>query len=254
MRTKIRDLQAKISELLSTGRTDSSVTSLIEPGGSLSRQEAIQVYQRAYVARLTEALGETFEGVWRVLGDSEFFAVAEAYIRETPSCSYNLSAYGSDFPAYLKRQSWDELEFLFDLATFELCFREIFHSRAEKPMDRETLSALLQEDRPLLLSSALRALQTENSIYDFWKKKIDECLDLSSIGHKKPSYLVLYKRERQVFIRSLSRGQYGFFQGMLEGLSFPKLVAEFTDQLDEEEISDLVYFLFESELVIGERV
>ena len=46
----------------------------IRPAGRLkTAASALEVYRRAYVARLTEALGDTYEAVWSVLGDDVFF-------------------------------------------------------------------------------------------------------------------------------------------------------------------------------------
>ncbi len=45
----------------------------IVPGGSLSAKAALDVYRTGHIVRLTEALGETFEAVWWVAGDTHFF-------------------------------------------------------------------------------------------------------------------------------------------------------------------------------------
>ncbi|MFX5734457.1 DNA-binding domain-containing protein, partial [Acinetobacter baumannii] len=85
-------------------------------------------YRRGYRARLTEALGETYEAVWRVLGDEEFFSATRSFIAEEPSRSYNLSDYGQRFPDFLSARYQQEAGFLGHLAHLEWAFKSCFHS------------------------------------------------------------------------------------------------------------------------------
>ena len=82
--------------------TDPELVRTVTGGGKLTAAEAVEVYRGGYPARLTEALGETYEICWRVLGDEAFFAAAHDYIARAPSRTHNLSDYGADFPEFLE--------------------------------------------------------------------------------------------------------------------------------------------------------
>src|SRR5687768_3042109 len=97
----MRDFQKSFSKYFENEKDILELEKSLVAGGRLSLQEALGVYSNGYVARLTEALGEIFEGVWWVLGDSGFFEMCKRYIAATPSKSYNLSDYGDGFPAFL---------------------------------------------------------------------------------------------------------------------------------------------------------
>ncbi len=100
------------------------------PGGTLTADHALEVYSRGHVARLTEALGETFEAVWWVAGDEAFFRLAKNFILAHPSTFYNLSSYGRTFSDYLKKETpFPNLPFLPHLARYEWTFKEMFHTR-----------------------------------------------------------------------------------------------------------------------------
>ncbi len=101
--------------------------------GSLKKHEAIEVYASGYSARLFEALGETYETVWKVLGDEDFHSLCLAYIERHPSKSRNLSDYGENFSEFIKSQLPKEVagRLLVDLARFEWVFKDCFHSPYE---------------------------------------------------------------------------------------------------------------------------
>ena len=54
------------------GEANAAFVSWIAGGGKLTPAEAVGVYRNGYPARLSEALGETFEACWRMLGDMNF--------------------------------------------------------------------------------------------------------------------------------------------------------------------------------------
>ena len=90
-----------------TFMTDPELVAAVTGGGKLSAAEAVDVYRGGYPARLTDALGETYETCWRVLGDEGFFAAAQTYISRHPSRSHNLSDYGEAFPEFLESLRFD---------------------------------------------------------------------------------------------------------------------------------------------------
>src|SRR3989338_4151121 len=94
----LKDIQGSFSRMISEEPSETGFIESVVPGGSLSKEEAIAVYQQAYKARFTDVLGETFESVWWVLGDTQFFEVAHAYIYTHFENVYNLSEYGKKFP------------------------------------------------------------------------------------------------------------------------------------------------------------
>ncbi len=139
------------------------------PAGSLQPKEALEVYRQGYPARLFEALGETYETLWKVLGDEDFEALCLDYISLHPSSSPNLTDYGEDFSKYLlqKKEIFEESVLLSDLAHFEWEFKECFHSAFESPLV-ELSSAIFSEpieniNFELLIS--LRAIPLEYPVY-----------------------------------------------------------------------------------------
>lgn len=236
-----------LTNALTSGEIHSYLIESIIPAGSLTPAEAINVYQRAYVARLTEALGETYEGVWRVLGDSDFFKTAENYIRENNSASYNLSDYGNSFPEFLSKMWGDEFPFLADLARFEQVFKVTFHSGESQPVDDPILfRGLLEDGTSLRFSPSFSLFTARTSIYEFWKRRKEALLLHEEFNFYGQEFLAVYKRNSRVFVKKLEDAQYKFLNLLMNGLPFIDAVSMLSASLEENQVQDLTLFILES--------
>lgn len=182
----------------------------ILPIGKLDKQDCINIYARGYTARLTEALGETFEATWWVLGDDNFLELCADFISITPSFYFDLSEYGSDFPAFLKQQSQiNEIPFIYDLANFEWAFKQIFHS-PNFIFDNQKLLAAISTgaDLRLILSKSALLFESEFPVYEIWKERTKTVDSLSHLDFSTHEKLLLHKRNSQVFIRALTDDEF----------------------------------------------
>ncbi|TGK08228.1 DUF2063 domain-containing protein [Leptospira selangorensis] len=189
----------------------------ILPGGKLEHSSAISVYQNAYSARFTEALGEKYETVWRVLGDEDFFETAKNFIKENSSYSYNLSDYGEKFPDYLK-MNFSEHPVLAEIADFELYVFRIFH--LSKNDGTNLQNGLLQgetEDLKVTFHSSVSFLEYSYPIYDLWKTENQK--DLPDFLNEKKQYLVLGKKGSDLFVSEIEKWEWSFGKNLYEGKS-----------------------------------
>jgi hypothetical protein len=142
----------------------------VEPGDAekviarskaLTSVERLEIYNRAYYARLLECLREEFPALMHALGEEAFDAFAVGYLQKYPSKSYTLVELGRRFPQFLAETqpqadesdqfSLDWPEFLIDLATLELTFNEVFDgpgTEREPLMDPEQLQKIGAEQWP----------------------------------------------------------------------------------------------------------
>ncbi len=146
--------------------SDPEFVAAVTGGGKLTAAQAVDVYRAGYPARLTEALGETYEICWRVLGDEGFFAAARGYIARFPSRSHNLSDYGAEFPEFLESLPIaSDAPYLGDLARFAWTFKELFHAKPHAALDPAVLAAKARPDAVLRLGSAVRLLALRHRVY-----------------------------------------------------------------------------------------
>jgi len=182
----------------------------ITPASELSPTECVEIYSRGYAARLTEALGETFEATWWVLGDEEFFSLCQMYIQRTPSFHYDLSDYGTDFTDFLgKTNQSAEIPFLVELAKFELLFKRIFHKANLMSQAGICSSATSLNDKlKLTLSPSASLLESQYPVYTIWKNRTESLECINSIDLSKAENLLMYKQNSQVFVRCLERDEF----------------------------------------------
>jgi hypothetical protein len=224
----------------------------IEPGGVLDTARAFGVYRRGYYARLTEALGETYAAVWRVLGDADFFESCEAYIGAHPSQTCNLSHYGAEFPEFAARR-FPEYPFLSDLARFEWRFLEIFHGPAEPPFDlASALAGSDPETTGLVFAAACSACESEWAIYRIWKLRDDPAPELA-ISWEGPERLFVYRRAGQIHVREFAdEGAFRLLRLLLKGASIASAIQQ-AEISGAATVRDLFQFIGESGAIVGLR-
>lgn len=223
----------------------------IIPGGSLSARAALEVYRRGYIVRLTEALGETYEAVWSVLGDEAFFRLCRDYIRAHPSASYNLADYGADFPEFLGRQEAEAeaLPFLEDLGRFEWIFKELFHQAEHSRAEPSALNGIGSRSA-LRFGSAARLLSFRRPVYAVW------CARGESGGPREagrgPEYILLYKSGGEIYARLLLGAEFAVLSALSQGAGIESALASASaghPDLTPERTSELFRWLWDSGVV-----
>ncbi|TGL63463.1 DNA-binding domain-containing protein [Leptospira sarikeiensis] len=226
-----------------------SFSDLIFPAGKLKSVSALEVYQNAYLARFTDALGEKFETVWKVLGDEDFFETAKNYIRENFSGSYNISDYGGNFPDFLK-ENYPEHPFLAEIADFEYQVFQIFHLSKNLGTDIQKPTGAEFEDFKISFHPSLRFLKYTYPIYDLWKA--DDSEDLSIFFQEKDQYLILGKKGSDLWILQIEEWEYIFGKNLSEGKTIlESLENSGTLPKGPESISEFLSRLTQNFLVIA---
>ncbi|EPG74154.1 PF09836 family protein [Leptospira fainei serovar Hurstbridge str. BUT 6] len=186
----------------------------ILPAARLNDVSALEIYSSGYTVRLTEALSEIFETVWRVLGDEEFFAVAETFLHNVPSISYNLSNYGKEFPAYLERK-FPKILFLKELAEFEYLFAQLFHRPAGPTVDpKHSLEGKEPGDLRFIFSDTAIFLKNDFPVYGLWKKRKEESCQIPE--EKSAEFLLMGKKGNDIRTEVLDEWGWTFGKRLQE--------------------------------------
>ncbi len=182
----------------------------IIPGGSLSSGAAVDVYRTGHIVRLTEALGETFEAVWWVVGDEHYFRLAREFILSRHSTSYNLSDFGKSFPSFLdEKRPFSDLPFLADLARFEWVFKEVFHCPPHIGLSPDQFQqSMLSGNVCLSFGPSVRLFDAPHSVYEIWKMRGTQQESLPEQDWNNPQRLLCYKHEQKVYVKHVSEQDY----------------------------------------------
>lgn len=217
------------------------------PGGSLSVEEAFDVYANGYKARLTEALGETYESIRKFAGDEIFFEVCADYILKNPSTTYNLSDYGQTFPEYLKTlPAQKDYPFLYDLAVLDRNRNYLFHQRQELGIDGVAVQSKLKEDSAVSFVSSLLFSHSEFDVVRIWKELQAEEFRVENLNDYRRSFSVLtFKDEDKIKMQTLSSKTFEALHSLNQGHGIDKALLG----LEPEQVTDLFKNLMNYRLI-----
>lgn len=251
MPSALEALQRRFTAAIVEG--DEAFASEVTGGGKLAPVGAVGVYRRAYPARLTEALGETYERVWRVLGDDDFFAVCAAFIPTRPSASYNLSDYGADFPGFLEsRPELAHAPFIGDLARLEWAFKELFHARDVAGLPPAELARAATPASRLVFAEATAVLALGHRVHAVWTRDLADDSPLEPETWRGREDLFLYKKDGRVYSRLLTPGEAAALTALRAGRTLDEALAG-AEGLDADAVSALFRDLAESGAVVEVR-
>ncbi len=229
---------------------DPELVAAVTGGGELTSAEAVEVYRGGYPARLTEALGETYETCWRVLGDEAFFAAARGFIARFPSRTYNLSDYGAEFPDFLESLPVArEAPYLGDLARYAWAFKGLFHAKPHAGLDPAVLAAKARPDAVLRFGSAVRLLALRHRVYGIFRRDNDDDTPIEEEAWKGAQRLILYKKEgNPIYVRELTVPEHAALSALAAGRPLADALAG-AEGLDAAGAQELFGFISASGLV-----
>jgi hypothetical protein len=212
--------------------TSEDVESVVARSRALTGLERLEIYNRAYFARLLECLREEFPAFIHAVGDEAFAEFAVDYLHKYPSRSYTLNDLGTRFPAYLAETrpgdanaetgagrpsakkktgpSWPD--FLIDLATLEMTYGQVFDGPGVegKPLlDAGRLAKIAPErwpDAHMVPVPCLRLLRLRFPVHTYVaavRKKRE-----AVFPRPRATYLAVTRRSYVVRRYTLTRAQY----------------------------------------------
>ena len=159
------------------------VTALLNPGqdrpaglhgpGGTPAGRRFDVYRNNVAVSLTEALGQGFPVVKRLVGQEFFDAMAGVFLRAHPPRSPVLMHYGTAMPDFLEAfPPVRHLPYLADVARLELALRQSYHAADAAPVDPASVIGLPPERMPSLrfrFAPALRLIRSAHPIHGIWR-------------------------------------------------------------------------------------
>jgi hypothetical protein len=203
------------------------ISSVIAPSQALSSAERLDIYARAYYARLIECLRAEYPMLLRAIGEDLFDQFAIDFLQRYPSTSYTLSHLGTKFPQYLREtrpaagetESWPD--FLIDLAELEWLYSEVFDGPGiEKvaPLDAAVLQQLSNEHwstTRLAPAPCLRLVSLDYPVHTYYRrlKKNEEAQPPT----KRATLLAITRRDYIVRPLELDAAEHELLVLLVEG-------------------------------------
>ena len=252
----LREFQKDFMATLDKSKSSETLLQGIIPAIKMkSKDKSLTVYKDGYKARLTEALGETYEACWWALGDEMFFGICSEFISAHPSLHYNLSEYGREFSEYLYHHKISQkIPFLFDLAHFEWAFKNMFHAKNHIPFSAEELSKLESpNDLKVSFGKSVFLFQSKYSIYHLWQQAKDKLSD-KQLDFNKKDFLILYKKNSHIFVDRLCEKEFSLLRNLKLGYSLGEALGFFETSLLQQEVSNFFQKMMKREIIESLKV
>lgn len=247
----LNEAQSLFKKNILNNKSDAKAERELIPAGKMSLEQAFQLYHRGYITRLTDALGETFESAWWVLGDQLFQETSRKYIASQPSVSYNLSDYGHNFPEYLKVSPVGQKNpFLYDLTRFEWMFKNMYHTPTPDPLPIEHIQGLVHsEDFKVHFIEGMDVFQSPYSIYDIWRRRKEPASPVEDINWMQPESLLIYKKQKKIYVRRIEHIEAQILTELKDGASVAEALADFSHILTQEKIAQLFQMMMKAGII-----
>ena len=204
------------------------IETVIERSSHQTSIERLQIYSRAYYARLLECLQAEYPVMAKAMGTELFDEFAVEYLQRYPPHSYTLNELGSSFATFLAEtrpasagedDSW--LDFLVDLAKLEWCFAEVFDgpgAENQRLLGPDQLQAISMEHWPkarLVPVPCLRILRLDFPVHDYYRTVRDGAEAVPPV--REPTWLAISRRNYVVRHLPLTSPAAAILEAILAG-------------------------------------
>lgn len=166
---------------MTTGQ-DSFAAALLDPDhtppdglgapGQPDADRRFAVYRNNVIVALTQALGDTFPVIAKLLGPTNFRNIAGVHVRAHPPVSPLMMRYGGDFPQFLADfPPLAHLPYLADVARLEDALRLSYHAADMSPIADRDLAAIPDRDLPacrIRLVPAVHLIRSDWPVHGIW--------------------------------------------------------------------------------------
>ncbi|HEX4923907.1 MAG TPA: DNA-binding domain-containing protein [Bdellovibrionales bacterium] len=181
----------------------------------VSRDERLEIYSHAFLARIVENLQADFEAVARLAGHERFWRLVDDYITAFPSNSASVNDLGKNFPAFLLlNEISGELPFLHELATFEWSLCEALHTNpppVAPPQDLSEIPESVWLNARAEIDPSVRLFNFEWPVHEIWKG--------STGTESRRSYVLVFRDGDKARFENLTKGEFALLRLLQNGAS-----------------------------------
>ena len=193
--------------------------------GTARAPERMDIYRRAIFANYRKALAATYPTVQRILDETVFAALVDAYVRAQPSVSGDLNDYGDTFAAFLAQQPpAAELPYLPDLARLEWAIDEVNRAADDAIAPErvlEAIAAVAPERLPgltLRISARCRLVASEYPILRIWQANAAGANGDPRAPIDAPGDMLTVRRDPDgIVVERLQAGDFAWLASLAEG-------------------------------------
>jgi hypothetical protein len=210
-------------------------------GPRLVASERLEIYRRAYRARLVECLADDYPTLKAALGDEQFEALCCAYVARHPSTGPSLNAFGRHLPEFCAGSpDLTCAAFAADLAALEWAIVEVIHAPSTPPLSLVDLAGIPPEKwggARLESTPALRLLRSAFPVNAYYQATRDGIRP--QIPTAEPSATAVYRSGPTVWRMTLTSAMFELLTLLTSGTTLADALESTTsgpgDEADESE-------------------
>ncbi|HEY6281819.1 MAG TPA: DNA-binding domain-containing protein [Burkholderiales bacterium] len=206
-----------------------------------SSKTRLGIYSSAYRLRLLEALDTDYPALRALAGDEHFEKLGYAYIESHPSPYYNMRWYGGELAQFLKTTPpYNEHPVLSEMAAFEWIMALAFDAPNDPVVTVDDMAKVPAEAWPDLVfmpHASLQRLNLEWNVPVFWKAVDKKEQPELPLKNEFPVGWVLWRRELNIYFRSMSVEEAWATDAMRSGNTFAEICSGLCEWIDELQVA-----------------
>jgi len=206
-----------------------------------SARTRLGIYSSAYRLRLLEALDTDYPALRSLAGDEQFEKLGYAYIASHPSPYYNMRWYGGELAEFLKiTPPYNKHPELSEMAAFEWLMALAFDAPNDPVVTVEDMTKIPADVWPALVftpHASLQRLNLEWNVPVFWKAVDKKEQPEPPLKNVFPVGWVLWRRELNIYFRSMSVEEAWALDAMRSGKTFAKICSGLCEWIDELQVA-----------------
>jgi len=197
------------------------------------------IYAGAYRGRLAEALQSNFPALAKLLGEADFHALADAYVRTHDSPYFSIRCYGDALPQFLAtHEDYAPAPVLAELARWEWTMTGVFDAADATPLTHEALAGVAPQQWARLRFTwhpSVRRLALSWNVPQIWQALTEDGERPQASLNAAPLQWLLWRQELTTYFRSLTRTESAVLDAARNGWPFGELCELLCDELGEAE-------------------
>jgi hypothetical protein len=218
-------------------RGETAIETHVVGTSRLSVATRLGIYGGGYGARLTEALQANFPMLAKLLGESDFATLAAEYIRSHDSTFASIRYYGAQLAVFLAREpAYAAAPILAEFARWEWAIAGIFDAADAVPVEVSVMATLAPErwaGLKLAFHPAIECMELTWNVAPIWKALSQDLEPPSLELADPPEQWLLWRRDLEVYFRSLTAAETAALDAARGGASFGEICAALSDRVTE---------------------
>lgn len=238
--TSLLDIQRAVQRSVLAGDPRDASPVIAHARGSASAHDRLDVYIRGYVSRLTDILRNDYVGLSVLVGEAEFEALAETYIRANASREFNARWYGRGFAEFLRSvPETAQGEAIAEMASLDWAIGLCFDAPDEASVTPHDLQAIAPEQWPTLRFALSRCVERRRFAWNVGeiRRAIDRAEAVPALRRRPEMQAWVVSRvDSKIFHRALPPDEAAALDTIAADGTFADVCERLSEMLAEERV------------------